>query len=131
MDIDKMDNEKLIRDFIDAWPRLDAKELSTYFTEDGVYHNMPTAPVTGREHIEVMIAGVIGAWTATKWEVLNLASRGDVVFAERIDRIQTGDSSLELPCTGVFEIENGKIKVWRDYFDLGTYLKGMTANPTS
>jgi limonene-1,2-epoxide hydrolase len=44
-----VDNETIIREFIDAWSRLDAEELSRYFTEDGVYHNMPTGPVAGRE----------------------------------------------------------------------------------
>jgi hypothetical protein len=27
-------NERVIRDFIAAWSRLDAKELAAYFTED-------------------------------------------------------------------------------------------------
>ena len=50
----------------------------------------------------------------------------DVVVAERLDRTKAGDKSVDLPCAGVFEMENGKIKVWRDYFDLGTYLKAMS-----
>ena len=44
----------------------------------------------------------------------------------RLDRTQAGDKTVDLPCTGVFEMEDGKIKVWRDYFDLGTYVKGMS-----
>ncbi len=36
-----------------------------------------------------------------------------------------GEKSVDLPGIGVFEIENGKIKIWRDYFDLGTYLKAL------
>jgi len=32
----------------------------------------------------------------------------------------------DLPGTGVFELENGKIKRWRDYFDLGTYVKSLS-----
>jgi hypothetical protein len=39
---------------------------------------------------------------------------------------QRPDKAVDLPCTGVFEMENGKIKVWRDYFDLTTYIKGMS-----
>ncbi|MBW2424081.1 MAG: nuclear transport factor 2 family protein, partial [Deltaproteobacteria bacterium] len=42
-------NEKVIRAFIGAWSRLDPEELASYFTQDGVYHNMPAAPVQGRE----------------------------------------------------------------------------------
>ncbi len=121
-----MDNEKIIREFIEAWSRLDATELASYFAEDGVYHNMPTGPVGGRENVEQMIAGFIAAWTETEWDVLNLVSSGDVVIAERLDRTKAGDKGVDLPCTGVFEMENGKIKVWRDYFDLGTYARGMS-----
>jgi limonene-1,2-epoxide hydrolase len=121
-----MDNEKIIREFIAAWSRLDADELSSYFAEDGIYHNMPTAPVEGRENVRGMISAFIEPWTATQWDILNLVCAGDVVIAERLDRTQAGDKAVDLPCTGVFELENGKIKVWRDYFDLGTYVKGMS-----
>ena len=121
-----MDNEKIIREFIEAWSRLDPEELSSYFSEDGVYHNMPTGPVAGRENVQKMITGFIGAWTETHWDILNLVSTGDVVIAERLDRTKAGDKAVDLPCTGVFEMENGKIKVWRDYFDLGTYAKAMS-----
>jgi limonene-1,2-epoxide hydrolase len=121
-----MENEQIIRDFIAAWSRLDPEELSGYFAEDGVYHNMPTGPVKGRENVRQMIAGFIGAWTETQWDILHLASAGDVVIAERLDRTKAGEKAVDLPCTGVFELEGGKIKVWRDYFDLGSYAKAMS-----
>ncbi|MDH3687542.1 MAG: nuclear transport factor 2 family protein, partial [Myxococcales bacterium] len=113
-------------EFIEAWSRLDPAELAGYFAEDGVYHNIPTGPVAGRENVQNMIAGFIAAWTETEWEILNLVSAGDVVIAERVDHTKAGDKNVDLPCTGVFEMENGKIRVWRDYFDLGTYVKGMS-----
>jgi len=121
-----VNNEQVIREFIEAWSRLDPEELSSYFTEDGVYHNMPTQPVSGRENVKAMIAGFIGSWTETDWDVLNLVSAGDVVIAERLDRTKAGEKGVDLPCAGVFEMEDGKIKVWRDYFDLTTYMKGMS-----
>jgi limonene-1,2-epoxide hydrolase len=122
---DPMDNESIVREFIEAWSRLDPKELAGYFAEDGVYHNMPTGPVQGRENVEKMIAGFSASWTETNWEIVHLMGRDDVVIAERVDRTKLGDKSVDLPCTGVFELENGKIKVWRDYFDLGTYTRGI------
>lgn len=121
-----MDNEQIIREFIAAWSRLDAAALAGYFAEDGVYHNMPAGPVTGRTNIEQFIAGFIGPWTETRWDILHLVSAGDVVIAERLDRTKAGVKAVDLPCTGVFEMEDGKIKVWRDYFDLGTYVKAMS-----
>jgi limonene-1,2-epoxide hydrolase len=120
-----MSNEDIVREFIEAWSRLDPKELASYFTEDGVYHNMPMAPVSGRENVEKMIAGFTASWTQTEWETLHLVGRGDVVIAERMDRTKVGPKSVDLPCTGVFELEDGKIKTWRDYFDLGTYTRAL------
>jgi len=120
------DNVAIVREFLEAWPRLDAAELAGYFAEDGVYHNMPMTPVAGRANVEQLIRGFISTWTETDWKILNLLGSGNVVVAERLDCTKAGDKSVELPCTGVFEMEAGKIKVWRDYFDLGTYTQAMS-----
>jgi len=119
------ENERIIREFIGAWSRLDPEELAAYFADDGVYHNMPIGPVSGRTNVEEFIRGFVGSWTETTWDTLNIISSGDVVIAERLDRTRAGDKSVELPCVGVFELEGGKIKTWRDYFDLGTYQRGL------
>ena len=119
------ENERIIREFIAAWPRLDSKELAGYFAEDGIYHNMPTDPVVGRANVERFIGGFSASWTETTWEILNIMSSGDVVIAERLDRTRAGEKSVDLPCVGVFELEDGKIKIWRDYFDFATYTNGM------
>ena len=39
-----MSNKAVVKAFIEAWSRLDPDELASYFTEDGVYHNMPIEP---------------------------------------------------------------------------------------
>ena len=46
-------------------------------------------------------------------------------MVERLDRTKLGDKSVDLPCFGIFEMEDGKIKVWRDYFDIGTYMNAL------
>lgn len=120
------ENEKIIREFIAAWSRLDANSLASYFTEDGVYHNMPFQPVQGKDNLEKFIGDFIGAWTETQWDVITILAAGNVVIAERLDRTKAGEKSVDLPCVGIFEMENGKIKVWRDYFDSATYFKAMS-----
>tara|TARA_R110000787_G_scaffold33482_1_gene87659 strand:+ start:967 stop:1110 length:144 start_codon:yes stop_codon:yes gene_type:complete len=40
---------------------------------------------------------------------------------ERIDKTTTTGDDIDLPCAGVFEMERGKIKDWRDYFAMVTY----------
>ena len=52
-------------------------------------------------------------------EPLHLAVRGNVVLTERIDTFLVGDRSAPLPVMGTFELRDGKIAAWRDYFDLG------------
>lgn len=120
-----LSNKSIIRDFIKSWQSLDADKLAAYFTEDGVYHNMPAEPVTGRDNIKAFIEGFTAPWQATQWEVLSICEEGDFVIAERIDRIDLGEKQIELPCAGIFEMREGKISVWRDYFDLGTYMKAF------
>ncbi|MCB1685550.1 MAG: limonene-1,2-epoxide hydrolase family protein [Pseudomonadales bacterium] len=119
-------NEAIVREFIAAWSRLDADELVGYFASDGTYHNMPMAPVTGHEKLREFIGGFLASWEKTDWQIINLLVDGDVVFAERIDRTHAAGRYVELPCAGVFEMENGRIKVWRDYFDLATFTNAVT-----
>lgn len=120
------ESERIVRDFIQAWSRLDADELAGFFTDDGVYHNMPMPPVKGRENVHKLIKGFLSTWTQTDWEIRSLLCAGNLVIAERVDHTKAGAKSVDLPCTGVFELEGGKIKEWRDYFDFATYQRAMT-----
>jgi len=119
------DNVAIIREFIEAWSSLDADRLAEYFTEDGTYHNMPTQPVSGKENVRQFIRGFLATWTETQWDLLNIVGEGDVVITERLDRTKTSLGDVDLPCAGVFEMEGGKIRVWRDYFDLNTFMSAM------
>ena len=119
------DNAAVIREFMAAWSRLDAEELAGYFTDDGVYHNIPAQPVAGREAVQQFIAAFSATWTETVWDIHTLIADGDVVVCERTDRTKTTQGDVDLPCVGVFEMRDGKIAVWRDYFDLSTYMNAM------
>ncbi len=120
-----MECEEIVREFIDAWSNLDAEELASYFTQDAVYHNMPAEPVRGREAIRDFIEGFIAEWSQTDWEILNLLAEGNLVMVERIDHTRIGEDTVDLPLVGVFELEDGKIQEWRDYFDMETYVEAV------
>ena len=49
------DNVQTIKDFIAAWSNLDSDELVGYFSEDGIYYNMPTQPVQGKEQLKQLL----------------------------------------------------------------------------
>lgn len=114
-----------VRSFCAAWSRLDLDELLAYFTEDAVYHNMPGPPAIGLPAVRATIERFLGGWEATTWEILEIAAAGNVVFAERIDRTVTNGKRVDLPVVGVFEVVDGRIRAWRDYFDLGTYTRAL------
>jgi limonene-1,2-epoxide hydrolase len=116
-----------IRAFCAAWARLDTEELVDFFTDDAIYHNMPGPPAKGKDAVRRTIDGFLKGWQKTDWEILNLAVNGTIVFAERIDRTDAGGRHVDLPVVGVFELRDGKIAAWRDYFDLATYTRAMAA----
>ena len=119
-------NEAIVRDFIAAWSRLSPPELAGYFSEQGVYYNMPSAAVVGRDNIEQFITGFIRSWESTDWEVISLLADGDIVMVERLDKTVVAGSPVNLPCFGYFQLTNGEITLWRDYFDLTTYTTALT-----
>lgn len=121
-------NEEVVRSFIAAWSRLDARELVDYFTEDGTYHNMMLPPVRGRDRLLPYIDRFLSGWSRTDWEILGILSGGDIVMVERLDRTRIGGRQIDLPCAGVFEMQGGRIRVWRDYFDLATYTRALDAS---
>ena len=119
------ENEKIIREFIAAWSNLNADELVEYFAEDGTYYNMPAKPVSGHENLRKFITAFLANWEKTQWDIIHLLAEGDVVLVERLDRTVAAGKPVDLPCVGVFEMKDGKIAEWRDYFDMGTFTNAM------
>lgn len=114
------DPEAIVREFCAACEARNVERVLDYFTDDALYHNMPMDPVTGKDGIREVLNVFISA-KDVEIEVVQIASRGNVVFTERIDRMTLAGKRIVLPCAGVFEIRDGKIAAWRDYFDLATW----------
>ena len=112
--------EKIVTEFLAAWPRKNVDELMSYFAPDAVYHNIPVPPIEGADAIRKVFEGFVGAFSIVL-DVVNIASNGDLVFTERVDRFVMGNKKFDLPVNGVFELRNGKIVSFRDYFDLATF----------
>lgn len=119
------DNIAVIRAFCADFSQLDTDRMMAYFTDSPTYHNMPGPPAVGTEAVRATIQRFLSGWQKTEWDLLNIAANGDVIFAERLDRTDSNGKHVDLPCVGVFEMENGKIRTWRDYFDLATYTRAM------
>ena len=114
---------EVVRRFCVAWSEgMGADALTAFFTDDAVYHNIPLAPVRGREAIAnnfvtFILPGPPGV-EGLDLRIVNIAVDGPVVLTERVDVFKLPDKSFEIPVMGAFEVTDGKISAWRDYFDL-------------
>jgi limonene-1,2-epoxide hydrolase len=115
--------ERVVLDFLAAWPRGDIEELMSFFAPDAVYHNIPVPPVRGAVAIREAFLAFARLMESIEIENLHVAAAGDVVFTERIDRFRSATVTLDLPVAGVFEVRGGRIVAHRDYFDYQTWLR--------
>lgn len=92
-----------------------------YFTATTRYLNVGMSDTTGIADTLAFIEGFMAATGADHMTVdmLALAESGNTVLTERIDHLRApgGAAVMSLAVMGIFEVENGKIAGWRDYFD--------------
>ncbi len=121
---------EVVRRFCAAWSdNIAAAELAAFFTDDAVYHNIPLTPITGREAIAKKIVSFIRPGApgieSIEFRVINIAANGPVVMTERVDVFRLPGKSFELQVMGTFEVRDGKINAWRDYFDMSQFTSRM------
>ncbi|MFT4518669.1 MAG: limonene-1,2-epoxide hydrolase [Halioglobus sp.] len=116
-------NASITDSFIKAWCEHDLDAIMDHFTEDAAYANIPMGPPhVGKADIRAFIEGFISMASEINFVVHNQVEGADgVVMNERTDTLVMGDNRIELPVMGVFEFEGGKIKAWRDYFDMAAF----------
>ena len=122
-----------VRRFCAAWAdNASAADLSAFFTDDAVYHNIPLDPVVGRDAIAQNIAEFIRPGPPgieqLQLRILHIAANESIVMTERSDVFTLSDRAFELAVMGTFEIsEDGRIKAWRDYFDSDQFASRLGA----
>jgi limonene-1,2-epoxide hydrolase len=120
-----MDPKAIVDAFLAAMQRMDYDAALKLVSSDCEYTNLPMGTATGPEGIRETLEPFFGPIAENEFKLLRIAVEGDVVFVERLDRHRIGDIWFELPVTGVFEIRAGRIRVWREYFDLATLQRGL------
>ncbi|MGV9613430.1 nuclear transport factor 2 family protein [Nocardia xishanensis] len=112
--------DELVRAMCRSWsgPDPDPDRISSYFAEDAVYHNIPMEPIVGRTAIRDFIAGFLGSFDAIDFDIHHQVVSGNVVMNERTDTLRGNGRDTPLPVMGVFEVRDGAITAWRDYFDM-------------
>jgi limonene-1,2-epoxide hydrolase len=109
---------QLIDQFMSTWERGDVDEMLDYFTDDAVYHNIPMAPAVGKPAIRELLSQFLGAMEGLQAVVHRQVADGNIVMHERTDHFSLGPRPMSLQICGVFEVVDGRINAWRDYFDM-------------
>jgi len=117
-------NSEIVSHFCSLWQaNMDLEAVVDCFTDDAEYVNIPIDPPNvGKDMIRATIEGFTAAASEIHFVVHNQSENADgIVMNERTDRFLLGERWAEAPVMGVFEIDGGKIKAWRDYFDLAQF----------
>ena len=111
---------KVVEAFLEAAVLMDFDTALDYLAEDVEYTNIPILTVHGHVGVREVVEPFFEPIHENEFLILRKAATGPVVFLERLDRHRLDDGWRELPVNSVFEVHDGKITVWRDYFDLAT-----------
>jgi limonene-1,2-epoxide hydrolase len=114
---------EVVEAFLHAFVAMDFDTALSFIADDCEYTNIPMGTVTGPSGINEVLGPFFAPIHENEFIILRKADYGHIVFMERLDRHRLDHGWRELPVNSVFEVHDGLITVWRDYFDLGTAAK--------
>ena len=120
-----MDPAATVDEFIRTITNGDLDGALELCTDDLEYDNVPMPTLHGKEAAAAFLRPMLGEGVRVAWTVHRQVAEGDVVLNERTDEFWFGDIHIALPVAGIFELRDGKIALWRDYFDLRTFEQQM------
>ena len=110
------------------WYSLTPEMAQQWFSEDAVYENRcdqgPT--VRGPSEIYAILDAYRQMCDRFEGKLLNIVEEGDVVLLEReeVTFLKNGES-VTVPVMDSFLMKDGKISVWREYWDLTSLTKKL------
>lgn len=114
---------EVVTTFLALWERpggLD-QAIRDYFLPTTVWENVGLATTTGPDEAIALNRGFEEKFgvAAIRVDTLAIAAVGNKVLTERIDTMLDAAGRVLLPAAvaGIFEVADGKIAAWRDYFD--------------
>ncbi len=123
-------NKELVKRCALTWYILTPEMAKEWFTEDAVYENRcdkgPT--VNGPDEIYAILDVYRGMCDRFEGKLLNIVEEGDVILLEReeLTFLKNGET-VNLPVMDSFLMKDGKISVWREYWDLATLMDKLLA----
>lgn len=119
---------EIVRTYIAGIESRDMSSATPYLHDEVVFDNVPqkgSARLTvGPVAVARRLQSLLNACDKVEWEIIRQIEQGDTVFNERVDRfwLKPGmfpkSDLLEWPVCTRWELEDDKIKLWRDYYEL-------------
>jgi limonene-1,2-epoxide hydrolase len=102
--------------FLNAMQDSDPETVISLAADDIVYSNVSLPTIRGKDQFT---RGVRAYFRRLGFEVVvhRMAENGSSVLTERTDALIMGPFRMQLWVCGVFEVHDGAITLWRDYFD--------------
>lgn len=117
------DPTEIVSAFLASWESPDGVELGfrTYLTEQVTWENHGLVTTKGINQAVSFIANIASQFKmhSQRMEVLTMAASGNTVLIERVAHLYDarGKEVAAIRGASVFEVRNGKIEAWRDYYD--------------
>ena len=122
--------DRLRQLFVDL-DRLDFGAVAGHCTDDCVYEDVPfvEATVTGPAGIRAKLELGLGTLDRIPTSIHELVEDGDTLMVERTEvwHHRSGERAT-LRVAAVFKFRNGKITLWRDYWDARTLFAQQPAH---
>jgi limonene-1,2-epoxide hydrolase len=123
VELDQMSAAGVVHDFLKTFESMDFDAALPYLSDDCESTNVPLGTVHGRAGVRSVLEPFFAPIHENDFVILRSAAEGSTVVVERLDRHRLDHGWRELPVVGVFEVNDGRITVWRDYFDATTAAK--------
>jgi limonene-1,2-epoxide hydrolase len=108
--------------FLNALQDADYETAEASLDDDLVYENVGLPTIHGRRRAMQLFRRMDGR-AAFEVKIHRIAADGAAVLTERSDALIFGPLRLQFWVCGVFEVHDGRITLWRDYFDFFDMLK--------
>ena len=111
-----VDNQALVERFLFAVQNEDFDTADTLLADDVKWQNVGLPTITGRQRIVKLLRSGQGRM-GFEVKFHRIAAEGSSVLTERTDVLVFGPVRLQFWVCGAFEVRDGRITLWRDYFD--------------
>ncbi|HET7074065.1 MAG TPA: limonene-1,2-epoxide hydrolase [Mycobacterium sp.] len=109
-------NTRTVEGFLNALQDQDFEAADAALDDNLIYENVGLPTIRGRARAMNLFRRMEGR-AAFEVKIHRIAGDGAAVLTERTDALIFGPLRLQFWICGVFEVHNGKITLWRDYFD--------------